>query len=125
MVTGKFEGIERMLPMIQAVILWGQSIQTPYFVLDTGFTGDLVVTSKMAQELGLKVDGATRAENANGTIVSLPSASAVASIEGRKLLVTVLISDSRPLLGISFLEKFKYKAIIDCKNKEVFLEVAE
>jgi predicted aspartyl protease len=121
MVTGKFEGTDKQLPMVPAVILWEQSVQTPYFVLDTGFTGDLVVTSKIARDLGLKVDGVTKAENANGGIVALPSASAIAFMEGEKLLVTVIISDSRPLLGISFLEKFQYKAIIDCKYKTVEL----
>lgn len=123
MVTGKFEGTERQLPMVPAVILWDQTVQAPYFVLDTGFTGDLLVTSKIAQDLGLKVDSVTKAENANGGIVSLPSASAIAFMEGEKLLITVLISDSRPLLGISFMEKFKYKAVVDCKNKTVVLEV--
>ncbi|MES2023389.1 MAG: hypothetical protein V4439_01775 [Patescibacteria group bacterium] len=125
MVTGKFDDLKHPLPYVPTVILWGQSVQTPYFVVDTGFTGDLVVTPKIAQELGLKIDGIEKVENANGGIVVLQTASAIAYMEGQELLVTVLISNNRPLMGISFMEKFKYTAIVDCINKTVKLEVAE
>ncbi len=39
-----------------------------------------------------------------------------------KSYIDVLISDSMPLAGISFLTKFNYKAIVDCRFKTVNLE---
>jgi len=47
------------IPLIKIVVAWGQSVQSPYFVLDTGFTGDLQVTPKIAKELGLHITGVT------------------------------------------------------------------
>jgi predicted aspartyl protease len=41
MVEGKF--IDGDKPMVPAVIAWNQGVQTPSFVLDTGFTGDIAV----------------------------------------------------------------------------------
>lgn len=123
MVTGKFENGDR--PMVPAVIAWNQSFQTPNFILDTGFTGDLLVTQEIANSLGLKVNGVTPAKNANGTMVNLPSATAFAFMEGLTVYVTVLISDSMPLLGIGFLEKFKCRATVDCKYKTVTLDVPD
>ena len=43
-------------------------------------------------------------------------------MEGEKKYIEVLIADGLPLLGISFLSKFGYKAEIDCRNKTIALE---
>ena len=94
------------------------------FILDTGFTGDLQVTPKIASELGLKVIGVTKAQIANGQVVEVQVALAIASMEGVKNYIQVLISESMPLAGISFLSKFNYKAVVDCKYKTVMLERA-
>mgnify|MGYP001568125457 CR=1 FL=1 len=109
-------------PLIRIILGWGQSVQAPFVILDTGFTGDLQVTSKIAIELGLELIGVTNVQIANGQIVRVPMAIAFASMEGIKNYVQVLISDSVPLAGISFLSKFGYKATIDCKYKTVKLE---
>ena len=97
-------------------------MQAPFVVLDTGFTGDLQVTQKMAKELGLHVVGVTKTQIANGDIIEVPVALAVAAMEGAVNYIQVLISESMPLVGISFLSKFGYKASIDCKYKTVTLE---
>ena len=47
---------------------------------------------------------------------------AIAGMEGASNYIQVLISDSMPLVGISFLSKFNYKAAVDCKHKTVMLE---
>ncbi|MES2930792.1 MAG: hypothetical protein V4665_03360 [Patescibacteria group bacterium] len=120
---GKF--IEGDKPMIEATIAWGQAVQTPYFVLDTGFTGDLAVTPEIAVELGLNIDGVTKMRTASNELIAVRSAVALASMEGENIYITVLITDGLPLLGIAFMEKFKYKAIVDCKNKTVALEVSK
>lgn len=110
------------IPLIRVVIAWSQSVQTPYVILDTGFTGDLQVTPKMAEELGLEVIGVTKAQIANGHTIDVPVALAVVAMEGIAEHIQVLISDSMPLAGISFLSKFGYKAVVDCKHRTLVLE---
>lgn len=119
MISGVF--IENT-PIIKIIIGWKQSVQSPFVVLDTGFTGDLQVTPKIARELGLEVSGVTKTRIANGDIINVPISLAIASMEGIKKYIQVLISDSVPLAGINFLSKFSYKAIINCKHKTVSLE---
>jgi len=109
-------------PWVKIIVGWGQSVQSPFAVLDTGFTGDLQVTPQIAKELNLQVSGVTKMQIANGQIVDVPVALALASMEGAKAYIQVLISESAPLAGISFLTKFSYKALIDCKNKTVVLK---
>ena len=121
MISGVF--VENV-PLIKTVIGWGQSVQAPFFVLDTGFTGDLLVTPKIATELNLKVVGITKTQIANGQVVEIPVALAIASMEGAVNYIQVLISNSMPIAGISFLSKFGYKAIVDCKYRTVTLEKA-
>lgn len=119
MIRGEFY---ENIPLIKIIVAWGQAVQTPYFILDTGFTGDLQVTPKIAQELGLKVTGITQARIANGDVINVPIALALASMEGATNYINVLISESMPLAGISFLTKFGYKATVDCKYRTVSLE---
>lgn len=119
MVSGVF--VEN-IPFIRVIVGWGQSVQTPFVILDTGFTGDLQVTPKIAIELGLQVIGVTRTQIANGQIIQVPVALAIASMEGAANYIQVLIAESMPLAGISFLTKFGYKAIVDCKYRAVTLE---
>lgn len=118
MVEGSFV---QNVPFIPITIAFNHSIQTPYFVLDTGFTGDLQVTKQIAIELGLEVSGVTRSRIANGQIIDVPTANAIASMEGIKRMVQVLISDSMPLAGINFLTKFGFTACVNCKDRIVAL----
>ena len=119
MVSGVF--VEN-IPFIKVVVGWGQSVQAPFVVLDTGFTGDLQVTQKIAKELGLQVVGVTKTQIANGQVIEVPVALAIAAMEGSANYIQVLISESMPLAGISFLSKFGYKATVDCKYRTVALE---
>jgi predicted aspartyl protease len=118
MIQGSFV---QNIPLIPVKIGWDVSVQNINLILDTGFTGDLQVTPKIAQQLGLKIVGATPIQLASGTIVSTSFAIAYTSMEGKTNLVQVLISNGMPLAGISFLSKFGYKAIVDCKLKTVEL----
>ena len=119
MVQGLFAG---NIPFIQIALGWGQAVQTPVFILDTGFSGDLQVTPEIAQQLGLTVSGVTPAKIADGSVIQTPTALAIAAMEGAASLVQVLIAQSPPLAGISLLTKFHYKAIVDCKHRTVQLE---
>lgn len=109
-------------PYIKIIVGWGQSVQTPFFILDTGFTGDLQVTPKIAEELGLTITGVTPVRLADNQIINVPTALAIASMEGLRNFVQVLIVESMPLAGISLLSKFKYRATFDCKYKTLDLE---
>ena len=119
MISGNFVD---NIPVVKVAVAWGQSVQTPFVVLDTGFTGDLQVTPKIARELGLEVAGVTKSRIANGQVVDVPTALALAAMEGVVMNIQVLISESMPLAGISFLSKFDYRAILDCKHRTVALE---
>lgn len=66
------------------------------------FYGDLQVTPKIARELGLQVAGVTKTQIANGQVIEVPVALAIAAMEGARNYIQVLISDSMPLAGISF-----------------------
>ncbi len=123
MVEGKFQENDIPVPVVPAVISWNGGVQTPFFLLDTGFSGDIAVTEQLAIELGLKFDGISSMETPVGKIENVKTATAFATMEGQTLYVTAILIQGRPLLGISFMEKFNYKAIVDCKNKKVSLEV--
>ena len=114
--------ITENMPLIQVLVAWGQAVQAPFVIIDTGFTGDLQVTPEIANGLGLKVTGIMSVRIANGQVVEIPTALAIAVMEGAMNYVDVLISDSMPLIGIGFLSKFYYKTTIDCKHMTVNLE---
>jgi predicted aspartyl protease len=109
-------------PIIKVSVGLGQIMRAPFVILDTGFTGYLQITSKMATELGIKQSGVLPVRIPTGQIIEFPTALAFADMEGEKKVVEVLIADGLPLAGVSLLSKFSYKAEIDCKNKTVELE---
>ena len=121
MIQGVFQ---ENIPLIRVAIGWGQFVQTPFVVLDTGFTGDLQVTPRIASDLGLQVVGVTKSRIANGNIMEVPTALAIAAMEDMTQTINVLIVESVPLVGISFLTKFGYRAIVDCKHRSIVLEKA-
>lgn len=116
MVEGSFA---QNLPWIPVTVANNHAVQTPYFVLDTGFTGDLQVTNRIATELGLVVSGVTPARIANGIIVDVPTALAVASMQGMNRNVQIMISDSMPLAGVSFLTKFDLTQLLEVVQKRI------
>jgi predicted aspartyl protease len=120
MIKGFF--VNTNIPVVSTDVLWGDVIQTPSCVLDTGFTGDLQITPEMAFELGLQPNGVISGRLANGRIHKIPVATAIAAMEGVTNFVEILISNSLPLLGTSFLEKFNYKVTADFRYKTVVLE---
>ena len=109
-------------PFIKVIVGWGRAVQAPFVILDTGFTGDLQVTPQIAKELGLQVTGVIKVQIANGETVDVPVALAIAAMEGAENYIQVLISNSLPLAVISFLTKFGYRALVDCKYRTISLE---
>lgn len=126
MVIGKFQDDGPALPIIPAVISWDGGVQTPFFILDTGFSGELTVTEEMAKDLGLHFDGVMNMQVASGKSEIFQTANVFATMEGQTIYMTAaLVKGKRPLLGITFMQKFNYTAIVDCKNKTAILEVSQ
>jgi predicted aspartyl protease len=52
MVEGKFQSDKDSspTPVVPALIGWNGGVQTPFFILDTGFSGELSVTEQMGKD---------------------------------------------------------------------------
>lgn len=124
MVIGQFQGIGAPLPMVPALITWNNSIQVPFFVLDTGFSGDIAITEEMAEDLGVRFDTTVCMQAATGEARLFPATTVFATMEGKTLYVTAVLVKGKPLLGITFMQKFNYVAIVDCRLKTVSLSVS-
>lgn len=109
-------------PYINVTLAWGDFVKNHWFVLDTGFTGDLKISNQQAKEMGLTPQSVETFRMANGRKVNIPQALALASMEDCISKVQIGISEGSPLAGINFLKKFEYKAIIDAKHQIVTLK---
>ena len=109
-------------PWIQITLASGYAVQRPYFILDTGFTGDLKVTPKIAMELGLKPTGVMPVQSFSGDVEYIQTAVAIVSMEGIANYVHILISDGHLLAGIGFLARFHYRALVNCHNGVIILQ---
>lgn len=119
MIQGLFVGDT---PLIQITLTWGSFVKNYWFILDTGCTGDLQIPYQWANELGVTPSSIVPTTIADGTVVQVPNASAIALMEGIGNFVQVALSNGSPLAGIGFLTKFGYRAIVDCQHRTVFLD---
>lgn len=110
------------VPMVKITLVWDGFVKSDWFILDTGFTGDLQIPASHADELGITPSSISIMTIANGEKIAMPHALAFAEIEGITARVQVGISNGSSLVGISFLAKFGYRAIVDCKYKTVALD---
>ncbi len=121
MIVGKFLANSPYVP----VMLVNNGVeQTPFFILDTGFAGDLLITVKIAKELKVIEVGKTFVTLAGGTNMEMPTGFVSAVFEGQPIEVQVLISEGMQLAGIGLLTKFGCRAIVDCKARTVEIETA-
>lgn len=121
MIQGFFLQNPPNTPVFQLVVAWGQSVLSPYFILDTGFSGDLKVSPNTAQELGLVATGVENVTDAQGQLVTTKIALGYVAMEGAINAVSIIISDGSQLAGIGLFTKFGYKTIVDCKYRTVGL----
>lgn len=121
MIAGKFHNNS---PYVPVMLMQGGATQTPFFILDTGFAGDLMITAKIAKELGVFQEGEASVALAGGSNVKIPYGFIDAIFEGQPIKVEVLIGEGMQLAGIGLLTKFGCKAIVDCKNRTVSVEEA-
>lgn len=112
------------IPLITVTIFNRDNVLDVTFTLDTGFTEDLLITPDIVRELELEIADTDTINifNANGEKVLLNTSFVSAVMENETKDVQVIISNGTPLLGIGFLTKFGYKAIVDCKQRTVILE---
>ncbi len=112
------------IPLITITVFNLSNVLDITFTLDTGFSEDLLITPEIVRELELEIveTDTINIFNANGEKVLLNTSFVSAKMENEIQDVQVIISKGFPLLGIGFLTKFGYKAIIDCKQRTVILE---
>jgi clan AA aspartic protease len=72
-------------------------------VVDTGFTGHLVLPSALVGELGLPLRGVRDSFLADGSLVSLDAYRVGVEWDGRVRVVLALAAEGGPLLGMSLL----------------------
>ncbi len=83
-------------PYIQVTLAWNVFVKNYWFILDTGFTGDLQIPHDWATELGITPTSVVPTTIANGETIQVPNALAVAAIEGVYDFVQVALSDGAP-----------------------------
>ena len=76
---------------------------TIQFVLDSGFTGQLLLPNRYLDRLGLSVSEWIDARPATGDFVRVPYTEATVIWRGTRRQVQILQLDSEPLVGMEFL----------------------
>jgi predicted aspartyl protease len=120
-IQGSFLPDEK-LPTIPVTVVFGQAVLSLDFILDTGFSGDLKISERTANDLGIVAQTATYIVNASGESVPVGVAQGYAEMEGRKAPITINITNGPYLAGIGLFSVFGYKAVVDCKNRSAYLE---
>ncbi len=82
----------------------GQSIEIEA-VVDTGFTGFLTVTSVLATELGLTLEGTSRATLADGSEVTFDVYDIAVLWDDQPRYVLADTADTTPLVGMRLLDR--------------------
>ena len=110
MTSGSVVGTRK--PLVPITIL--DSVGAPQVlrvILDTGFTGQLVLPERYMRRFGLTTDGHIDGRPATGEILRIPTSHATLIWQGRHRSVQVLQLDSEPLLGMEFL--WHHRIVID------------
>ena len=94
----------RRKPFVPVTVLDNQSKpHTIQFILDTGFTGQLLLPNRYMNRLGLSITEWIDARPATGEFVRVPYAEATVVWLGTQRRAEILQLDSEPLLGMEFL----------------------
>ena len=91
-------------PLLSVTLLdAGEHRHTIPFVLDTGFTGQLLLPERYIRRLGIRMDRSSTGRLASGEMTEIATGTATVIWQGRRRGVRVLQLDSEPLLGMEFL----------------------
>ena len=90
---------------VVTLVLHGPSGQSREIetVIDTGFTGFLTVTPALAKELGLALEGTSRATLADGSEVTFDVYDVAVLWDGQPRYVLADAADTTPLVGMRLL----------------------
>lgn len=109
-------------PVIKLTVANGFKAKKVITLVDTGFTGELKLSSKEVMDLSIVPDRLETVQLANGRPAKMFASSAEVSMEGIKNSVEVLISDGIATIGISLLRKFGYNLNVDLKKDILLLQ---
>ncbi len=92
---------------VVTLALYGPSGQSREIetVIDTGFTGFLTVTPALARELGLALEGTSRATLADGSEVTFDVYDVGVLWDGQPRYVLADAADTTPLVGMRMLDR--------------------
>lgn len=121
MVHGSFL-TDRDLATIQVPIAFRETVVLPTFIIDTGFSGDIKVDPQTADELGIETQGVAHIDIANGEQIAAGLSQGYVELENVKKPVAIIIANGSPLVGMGLFTLFKYKVVIDCRNRTAHLE---
>ena len=114
--------VHKNRPVIKLTVANGLKDKKIIVLVDTGFTGELILSTKEVMDLSISPDRMETVQLANGKPVRMFAGSAEVSMEGIKNSVEVLISDSFPMIGVGLLKRFGYNLNIDFKNDLLVLQ---
>ena len=109
-------------PLISLAVGWNLSVQEIVALIDTGFSGELKVSPALASQLGLQTTHTEPVTLADETTVNIPASLAVVAMENTKDIVSVLVAQGTPIIGVGLLKRFGYALNINFKNDSLTLQ---
>ena len=109
-------------PLIPLTIARQLKVQDVTALIDTGFTGELKISSKEAKSLGIETTHTELVTLADEKTVDMAAGLAEVSMEGLQIAVEVLISEGDPIIGVGLLRKFGYILTINFPASTVSLK---
>lgn len=114
--------VRKNRPLINLVVGWGLKTKEIVALVDTGFTGELKLSPKEVLDLGIMPTHLGSIQLANGKDAKMFSGMAMVSMEGIENIVSTLIADGIPIIGVGLLKRFGYNLNIDFKNDFFILQ---
>ena len=108
-------------PVISIIVGSQLGVQELFALVDTGFTGELKVSAKTAEELGLQITHTEKVSLATDVPVSMGAGPARLSLENETKEVSVLIGGLRSSIGVALLRSFGYILTMDFSSDEFTL----
>jgi predicted aspartyl protease len=109
-------------PLLPVTIGWKENLQDIILLVDTGYTGEVKLTPRQVQELGIEVTHTRDVRYGDGKPVTREYGIARVSLEGSQKTVSVLIDEGVSVIGVQLLRDFGYKLTVDFPSDEFVLE---
>lgn len=111
--------LEDNRPYVTVPIRWGEKVQEIPALIDTGFDGDIRVSSKDANDLNLILDHVQVFEFADGSTKDVPASIGYSDFNGMMASLNIAILDGGPTIGMGFLKKFNATLTVNLKQRSV------